>query len=150
MDGLPASCWGENGAGQLGNGTTTNSSTPVNLSGDPGFASLSAGARHACGIAYGAAGETRHSNAYCWGDNNSGQLGNGTTTNSAIPTVVAGGLNFSAVSAGGRHTCGVSSDGLTGSPPAGGAAYCWGDNTFGQLGNSWTTSSAIPVNVAAP
>ena len=61
-------------------------------------------------------------------------------TNSATPVEVTGSLSlyFAIVSAGSRHTCGVT----------GGAVYCWGDNAFGQLGNSWTTSSSVPVNVA--
>jgi alpha-tubulin suppressor-like RCC1 family protein len=144
-----ASCWGNNGADQLGNGTTVNSATPVPVSGALIFASLSAGALHACGPVNSSVNGAAFSYAYCWGDNSSGQLGNGTTTNNAMPIVVAGGLNFAAVSAGGRHTCGVI--GIASnlpSPTAAGAVYCWGDNTFGQLGNSWTTSSPVPVNVA--
>jgi alpha-tubulin suppressor-like RCC1 family protein len=142
------SCWGNNGAGQLGNGTMTNSATPVSTSGALNFASVSTGSLHACGPVNSSANGTAFSYAYCWGDNSSGQLGNGTTTNSAMPIVVAGGLNFQQASAGGRHTCGVTSSNLPSSPTAGGAVYCWGDNTFGQLGNSWTTSSSVPVNVA--
>jgi alpha-tubulin suppressor-like RCC1 family protein len=145
------SCWGNNGAGQLGNGTTTNSARGVPLSGALiFFASMSAGALHVCGSVNSSVNGTTFSYAYCWGDNSSGQLGNGTTTNSSMPIVVAGGLNFAAVSAGGRHTCGVIgiASNLPSSPPATGAVYCWGDNTFGQLGNSWTTSSPVPVNVA--
>jgi alpha-tubulin suppressor-like RCC1 family protein len=141
------SCWGNNGVGQLGNGTTTNSTTPVAVSGEPNFTSISPGGMHACGPVNSSTG-TPFSYAYCWGDNSSGQLGNGTTTNSATPVAVAGSLDFAMVSAGGSHTCGVTSYGIPGSPTAGGAVYCWGDNSFGQLGNSWTTSSSAPVNVA--
>jgi alpha-tubulin suppressor-like RCC1 family protein len=144
-----ASCWGNNGAGQLGNGTTVNSATPVPVSGALIFPSVSTGALHACGPVNSSVNGTAFSYAYCWGDNSSGQLGNGTTTNSAMPIVVAGGLNFAVVSAGGRHTCGVI--GIASnlrSPTAAGAVYCWGDNTFGQLGNGWTTSTPVPVNVA--
>jgi alpha-tubulin suppressor-like RCC1 family protein len=142
------SCWGNNGAGQLGNGTTTNSARGVPLSGALiFFASMSAGALHVCGSVNSSVNATAFSYAYCWGDNSSGQLGNGTTTNSSMPIVVAGGLNFTVVSAGGRHTCGVTGHNLPSSTAAG-AVYCWGDNTFGQLGNSWTTSSPVPVNVA--
>jgi len=126
-------CWGNNGVGQLGNGTTTNSTTPVLIAGGISFTSISSGGMHACGVG-GVAG------AYCWGGNSSGQLGNGTMTNSAMPVAVAGNLEFLTVSAGGSHTCGIS--GIEG------GTYCWGDNTFGQLGNSWTTASSVPVNVA--
>lgn len=132
-------CFGNNGSGQLGNGTTTNSAIPVLVASAFTFATVSAGDTHACGLSpYGI--------AFCWGNNSSEQLGNGTTINSATPVPVAGSLDFDMVSAGGSHTCGVASyrDG----PNSGGAAYCWGDNTYGQLGNSWTTSSSVPVNVA--
>ncbi len=77
--------------------------------------------------------------AYCWSDNSFGQLGDGTTANSATPVPTTGNLSFTTLSAGGRHTCGISEDG---------GAYCWGDNSFGQLGNSWTTRSSAPINVA--
>jgi alpha-tubulin suppressor-like RCC1 family protein len=140
-------CSGNNGAGQLGNGTMTNSAAPVSVSGGFHFTSLSAGALHACSPVKSSVNGTAFSYMYCWGDNSSGQLGNGTKTNSAVPIVVAGGLNFAAVSAGGRHTCGVIGIGSF-LPAAAAAVYCWGDNTFGQLGNSWTTSSPVPVNVA--
>jgi alpha-tubulin suppressor-like RCC1 family protein len=83
-------CWGENYAGQLGDGSTTASSTPVAVSlpgGVTGFASLSAGSMHTCGIASTGAG-------YCWGKNDFGQLGDGTTTSSSTPQQVGGGLTF--------------------------------------------------------
>jgi alpha-tubulin suppressor-like RCC1 family protein len=133
------SCFGNNGSGQLGNGTTTNSPLPVIVASALTFETVSAGDSHTCGLSlYGI--------AFCWGNNSSEQLGNGTTTNSATPVAVAGSLDFAMVSAGGSHTCGVTNyrDG----PTPGGAVYCWGDNTYGQLGNSWTTSSSLPVNVA--
>ncbi len=141
-------CWGNNGVGQLGSGTTTNSTTPVAVSAALNFVSISPGGMHACGPVNSTANGTAFSYAYCWGDNSSGQLGNGSMTNSATPIIVAGALSFAVVSAGSRHTCGVTSSGLPSSPTAGGAVYCWGDNTYGQLGNSWTMSSSVPVNVA--
>lgn len=85
-----AYCWGANTHGQLGDGTTATSSTPVAVSlpaGVTGFASLSAGDMHTCGIAATGAG-------YCWGRNDSGQLGDGTTTSSSTPRQVGGGLTF--------------------------------------------------------
>jgi alpha-tubulin suppressor-like RCC1 family protein len=80
------------------------------------FASVSAGWRHTCGLTTGA-------DAYCWGDNAYGQLGDGSTTASAVPVAVAGGLKFASISAGEAQTCAVT--------PAG-AAYCWG--SFSGLG----------------
>lgn len=81
--------------------------------------------------------------AYCWGDNYSGQLGDGTQTDRSVPTPVATTLRFTAISAGAVHTCGLTSDG---------AAYCWGGNRSGELGNGTTDSSLTPrrVEFASP
>ena len=140
-----AMCAGNNASGQLGNGTTTNSAILMAVVDSKnqqlGFTTaISTGASHACALI--------NQDAYCWGDNAEGQLGNGTTTNSAIPFLVVGGIHFGSLSAGDAHSCGVVSSNLPGNPPSGGAAYCWGDNAKGQLGNNWSTSSASPVNVA--
>src|SRR5229473_455364 len=137
-------CWGANLYGQLGNGTTTSSSTPVPVAGGYTFSAVSAGGGHICGV-------TTSRAAYCWGYNYDGELGNGTTTGpqqcgpsgarfacSSTPVAVAGGYTFSAVSAGGGYTCGVTT---------GGAAYCWGYNGTGELGTGLTTSSSTPVAV---
>jgi alpha-tubulin suppressor-like RCC1 family protein len=77
--------------------------------------------------------------AYCWGDNESGQLGDGTTTpNYWSPVPVLGELTFAEVSAGTHYSCGVTT---------GGAAYCWGWNSVGQLGDGTTTDRTTPVPV---
>ena len=89
-------------------------------------ASVSAGTHHTCGVTTSGVG-------YCWGDNSSGQLGNGTTTNSTTPVPVSGGYSFAMISAGGSHTCGITS--FVSGSRVGGTLYCWGDNTYGQLGN---------------
>ncbi len=85
---------------------------------------------HTCAI-YGSGG------LHCWGQNFSGQLGDGTTTNSAIPVVVPGLTGVTSVSAGRVHTCAI----------AQGVVKCWGDGSDGQLGNGTTNSSPTPVTV---
>lgn len=125
-------CWGYNHFGQLGNGTTTSSSTPVAISSALAFASVSAGNLYSCAV-------TTAGAAWCWGSNVYGQLGNGTTTSSTTPVLVAGGHVFQSLSARGYHTCGVTT---------GGAAWCWGFNGAGELGNGTTTSSSVPTLVS--
>ncbi len=132
-----AYCWGYNGFGERGDGTTTASLVPVPVAGGLTLASLSAGGSHTCGVTAGGV-------AYCWGYNDDGQLGNGLETDSYVPVAVSGGLTFRMVSSGNGssdYTCGVTT---------GGAAYCWGFNEFGELGNGTTTESVLPVAVLAP
>jgi alpha-tubulin suppressor-like RCC1 family protein len=127
-----AYCWGFNGYGQLGDGTTTDRSSPVLVAAGVSFATVRAGDSHTCGV-------TTAGAAFCWGYNGSGQLGDGTTTDRSDPVSVAGGMSFSTVSAGGAHTCGSTTAG---------AAYCWGWNGSGGLGDETTTDRLTPVLVA--
>jgi alpha-tubulin suppressor-like RCC1 family protein len=130
-----AYCWGNNSLGQLGNGTTTNSTTPIKVAGGLTFSSVSAGSLqyYACGLATTGA-------AYCWGYNDYGQLGTGNLTNSTRPVAVTGNLTFTALSAGGGgQACGLVS---------GGAAYCWGYNGSGQLGSGAGAYSGTPLPVS--
>ena len=129
-------CWGYNEDGELGNGTTTNSSIPVSVSGIKTATAISAGPWHSCALLTG--GSVR-----CWGYNYYGELGNGMTTDSSTPVVVSGITTATAISAGDadnatEHTCAL----LTG-----GSVRCWGDNTYGGLGNGTTTNSKVPVSV---
>jgi alpha-tubulin suppressor-like RCC1 family protein len=129
-----AYCWGWNGYGQLGDGSTSLlSTTPVPVAGGLTFTSISAGDAHYCALTAGGA-------MYCWGLNRFGQLGDGTTTDRNAPVAVSGGLTFSAVSAGRDHTCGLATSGIV---------YCWGYNE-GTLGDRTLTHRSVPVRVSAP
>ena len=132
-------CWGPNHFGQLGDSNPgVNSNAPVLVQGGPSFVALAAGHDHTCGLT--AAGD-----AFCWGFNGTGQLGAGATTElcpgtftgtwpcSSNPVAVNGGLSFTALSAGGSNTCGITNDG---------DAYCWGHNGNGQLGTTTTETCA--------
>jgi hypothetical protein len=87
---------------------------------------------HACALASG--GSVR-----CWGINSAGELGDGTTTDRAMPVTVLGISNAVSVTAGFERTCAVLSDGTI---------QCWGSNFMGQLGNGTTEDSAVPVTVS--
>jgi alpha-tubulin suppressor-like RCC1 family protein len=149
-----AYCWGDNNAGQVGDGSPTPQfcmdwpncvTEPVAVVGGLRFRAVSAGFMHTCGV-------TTDDRVYCWGWNSGGELGIGTATGpetcdgneadfpcSSQPVAVKGGLRFRNVSAGSAHTCGISTDGL---------AYCWGNNSYGQLGDVSTTRRLTPRLVA--
>jgi alpha-tubulin suppressor-like RCC1 family protein len=129
-------CWGWNNRGQLGTGTTTDSSTPVAVTGITDAVAVTVGDYYSCALRSGGT-------VACWGKNNVGQLGNGTTTDSPTPVAVTGLTDAVAVAAGqwgtyGPHVCALRS---------GGTVACWGKNNVGQLGNGTTTDSPTPVAV---
>jgi alpha-tubulin suppressor-like RCC1 family protein len=128
-------CWGYNGSGELGDGTTTGRLTPVRIRGGLPFRDVTTG--KAIGIAH-TCGVTTGDQAYCWGENFNGQLGDGTTTQRQKPVRVATGLRFRRVAAGGAHSCGVTT---------GDRVYCWGWNVHGGLGDGSTTDRLTPVRV---
>ncbi len=127
-------CWGRNNRGQLGDGTTTDRETPQLISGDLAFQSIDIDGTsgHTCGV-------TTDGDAFCWGENDFGQLGDGSVEVSTVPVPVLGNQTFKAVSAGWRMSCGVATTG---------AAYCWGRGVWGQLGDGLAIQSVIPVQVS--
>lgn len=121
MAGL-AYCWGNNAGGQLGDGTTTNSDSPVAVGGALKFQSLTVGQFSSCGLT--AAGK-----AYCWGHNAGSGLG-------SFPAPVPGNLTFQSLSSGAETTCGLTT---------GGVAYCWGLDNLGEFGNADSADSSVPT-----
>jgi alpha-tubulin suppressor-like RCC1 family protein len=133
-------CWGNNSLGQLG--TTTNNitslpnPTPTPVNGNLTFVAVGAGSSHTCGVATGGI-------VYCWGNNDNGQLGNANGIGEGnlpqpTPTAVQGVPPLASLAAGGHFTCGLTSAG---------AAWCWGDNHFGQLAGTTDVISSTPVEV---
>src|SRR3989454_3312249 len=127
-------CLGNNYKRRLGgaSGALAFDSVPVLVSGGLDLASISVGANQSCGVT------TSHA-AYCWGINDNGELGNGTTSPSPAQRPVNGALSFTSISAGFGHTCGVTTDH---------AVYCWGANDSGQVGNGTRARSTTPALVS--
>jgi alpha-tubulin suppressor-like RCC1 family protein len=113
-------CWGSNNHGQLGDGTTTNRLVPTAVSGGQVYVAISVGWTHTCAL-------KADSTAFCWGENSLGQLGNsGVGAMQLVPTAVSGGRKYNTLSTGYDNTCALT---------VAGAAYCWGANDVGQIGN---------------
>jgi alpha-tubulin suppressor-like RCC1 family protein len=127
-----AYCWGSNANGQLGQGAISGAAlTPLAVAASESFAKISAHGAHTCAI-------TADAEAYCWGDNSVGQLGNGSTSVQLEPAPVSGNLGFVEISVGGMHTCAVATSK---------ALYCWGYNNHAQGGDGTFTQREVPTLV---
>jgi alpha-tubulin suppressor-like RCC1 family protein len=129
-----ARCWGGNTHGELGDGTTNATLSPVPVAGGMRFRDIASGVSHTCGL-------TDVGELYCWGAIVWSIVANMTvpTAWSTTPVRMAPGLTFSSVALGAGHTCGLT---------ANGKAYCWGLNYAGQVGDSTTTDRPDPTPVA--
>jgi alpha-tubulin suppressor-like RCC1 family protein len=126
------SCWGYNYFGQLGNGVSqVNASAPVDVMNLTDAVTIAGGTVFTCAINKGGA-------ATCWGANYSGQLGNGSKTDSNVPVPVFNLTDAVAITGGDSHACALRKSGTV---------VCWGNNSTGQLGNGTTADSLVPVPI---
>ncbi|RKG48667.1 kelch-like protein [Corallococcus sp. AB011P] len=123
--------WGSNGYGQLGDGTTTNRLTPVQVQGLTGVVALTADGAHSLALKH-------DGTVWAWGYNGKGQLGDGTLTTQFTPVQVQGLTGVAALSAGADHTLALKHDGTV---------WAWGGNDYGQLGDGTWTVRLTPVQV---
>jgi alpha-tubulin suppressor-like RCC1 family protein len=128
-----ALCWGANGSGRLGDGTTADRYTPVAVTGLTSAVAIATGTAHTCVL-------RADGTARCWGSNGSGRLGDTTTDlDRLVPVAVRGLTNAVAIAAGFAHSCAILAEGAT---------SCWGSNSRGQLGNGTASDSPTPTTVA--
>lgn len=128
-------CWGMNNHAQLGDGTDLDRARPVKVhGGDLRFTAIAVGNFHTCAL-------SEEKAFFCWGKNDQGQLGNGDLIGLPYPSKVSPPPPyppFVQISAGGSHTCAVTDTG---------ELYCWGDNSYGQLGDGTTANRLSPTQV---
>jgi alpha-tubulin suppressor-like RCC1 family protein len=132
-------CWGDNGEGAAGIGSTADNVTrphQVTTPAADGWASIAVGPDHTCAV-------RTDSTLWCWGDDWAGQLGVGRTSDGHLPEQVSSPATdgWAAVSAGAAHTCAVRTDGTL---------WCWGWNLLGQLGLGDQPDQELPQQVTAP
>ncbi len=127
-------CWGLNDSGQLGDGTTADKTLPLVIDSGTTYSKIAVSSfvlYHTCGI-------TTSNVLKCWGNNNYGQIGDGTSgVARAVPVIISAGVSFSDISVGYVHTCAVAS--------ATNNLYCWGYNHFSQLGDYTSTNRSSPT-----
>ncbi len=129
--------WGPNGSGRLGDGTTLDRPTPVEvvIPGDRAPVAIAAGNQHTLALA-------EDGTVWSWGLNTVGQLGDGTTTSRSTPGAVnlPPGVRIVAISSRYSHSMAIDEDG---------GLWAWGYNQYGQLGDGTTTTASSPVAVQA-
>ena len=125
--------WGRNDHGQLGDGTTAESHTPIRIGTDIDWLAVYAGGSYSLA-------EKADGSLWAWGDNSHGQLGDGTTIDRHVPTRVATATLWLSVSAGWDHSLAVKSDG---------SLWAWGNNFYGQLGDGTTIDRHLPTRIGA-
>lgn len=125
-------CWGGNRDGILGNGNTSSQLIPVKTNTAQKFKTVATGGSNSCGI-------TTSDDIYCWGSGYNGALGQGSTSNSTSPVKTNTSVKFQSLSVGsGGTTCALSTSGTV---------YCWGGNTYGQIGDGTTSYKTSPVAI---
>ncbi|MGB9825198.1 MAG: invasin domain 3-containing protein, partial [Desulfofundulus sp.] len=123
--------WGNNNFGQLGDGTTINHATPVQVKNLTGVVAVAAGYYHSLAL-------KSDGTVWAWGSNHYGQLGDGTTTDRYTPVQVQNLTDVVAVAANDFYSLALKSDGTV---------WAWGDNSYGRLGDGTTTNRTVPVQV---
>ena len=127
-------CVGAGADGRLGNGSKANRRVLVGVSGLGEVRELAAGDRHTCAVT----GDKGKATIACWGNNQYGQLGNGSNKEATKPVAVSGLSGVVDVAPGGYHSCALN---------VAGQVWCWGYGGHGVLGNGQTASSSVPVQV---
>jgi len=127
-------CWGDNDSGQLGDGTTTKSTTPTIVTGLGDAAEVHTGSHHSCA-------RLLNGTVSCWGKNDRSQLANGTKDASSKPVAIFGLTGIKELAVAGDSACALLSDG---------EIRCWGANDFGQLGDGTKTEHNVPGAVRSP
>ncbi len=123
--------WGENGLGQLGDGTTTNHSQPTQVGSDGDWQTIVAGQSHSLAV-------KANGTLWAWGANSTGQVGNGSTTNQSVPVQIGMGSDWRSAAAGLQHSIAVKTDGTL---------WAWGFIPGGLLGDGTTIQRTSPVQI---
>ncbi len=126
-------CWGWSVGGRLGGGNIHSQASPHPVSGSHTFSMIEAGGIHSCAL-------DDQMLALCWGSAAEGQLGDDSNPAQVpVPVAVSGGLDFTSIGVGTRHSCALG---------ASGEVYCWGQGAHGKLGNGDTQNRLVPTQVA--